>query len=289
MNPGAAVAGPRLATVSPVLRAPITCARGVIVLVTVALTAPGCSRTTEVSSTPPVSTFESVAPTVATIATTSPPTTTTTVVATTTTTTTVPPTTGPTTSVEQRLDPSQLTLTSSGISPFAFGDADDIVLRGMTLAFGSAVADEAQAYPIELDERWVDEPGENVYAHPLGRLVCFDSGLCLQFGGASAADLRLTGWVQRAGDRPLATGSGITVGSRWSDHVDAIDVDEGGCFSIGTGSTAGIGLVLQSAGEPFLIVDETTGEQTPNAPDPADVSVSELHAGVRPISVVDDC
>ena len=177
-----------------------------------------------------------------------------------------------------------LVLRADGIGPIAFGTSEAETLAVLEAELGAVASDYANTYGIDRgDGTYVDDVNNEVFVHPAQHTTCFDNALCVVFGGASSDSLALVGWVQnnQGVGPPLTTGDGVTVGSIWADHVDDLDVSQGGCYSIGYGTTSGISVLLSSAGDPFLLYDDK-GAEIPTDPDPADVTVLQLSAGTRP-------
>ncbi len=249
-------------------------------LAALALTAvPGCARSGDDQGA------ESAAVAV-TLSTQSPATTTIATVGTTSTATTpaATSTTQPPTTTSEAAAVAVLSLRSDGIGPAAFGTSVAEALAVLEPALGAATSEYSTTFTIDRgDGTYLDDTGGGTFVHPAQLTTCFDNGLCVVFGGPSAASLALVGWVQNNGglNSPLATSDGITVGSTWADHVDDLDVSEVGCYAIGYATTSGIDVVLSSAGEPFLAYDDD-GNEIPTEPDPRDVTVLELSAGPRP-------
>ena len=251
-------------TSAPTTSAPTTSAP-----TTVAATTPESTVTTD-STVPPTTAPSTTAPSV-----TSPV-------------TTAPPSASPeTTERSGPLAPADLTLTFDGVQPFDFGAADTEVVPALAAVLGEPASDVAAEYPTPDEGRFVNDD-EIGFVAPFGRTVCFDNGLCAEFGAGSASALQFVGWdfsgEQAAG---LATVDGITVGSSWADHTDVIVADGGGCFSVGYGSADGVGVTLESSGAPF--VETVDGEFVTNDPDPADVRVIGLQAGDIPVELFADC
>lgn len=204
-------------------------------------------------------------------------------------TTVAPATTAPPPTAPPVLTPADLTLLSDGVGPLRFGDTETDVIGRLTAALGAPTSTAATAYPVAVDGVYaIDEFAEERFVQPAGSAACFANGLCVYFGGPAAGSLLLTGWAQDDAPGALATPEGITVGSRWSDHVAAMTVEEGGCYSGGSGSTAGIFLWVWSEGTPFLeVLDD--GTQVTHLPDPADVVVTSLQSGDMPYFPFLDC
>jgi hypothetical protein len=204
-----------------------------------------------------------------------------------TTTTTVPATT--TTTTIAPLRPEAVVLRSDGLGPLAFGVGDAELVNRLAEALGAPSSDEVIEYPVPFEGQFAtDEFGDEVFAHPVGRETCFVNGLCAYAGGPTAESLAFVGW-SFVGDAPpaLVTPSGVTVESRWADFP-TMTVDEGGCFSLGTGSIDGILLAIQSEGALFGDFDED-GNYIPGRPDPADALVVSLEAGTPPRFPFLDC
>jgi hypothetical protein len=184
-----------------------------------------------------------------------------------------------------------LVLYPDGIGTWKFGQDDAAtVVPALATALSRPISDEVFTYPaIDGPTFYLDEFGEFGFAYPLGRLVCFDSGLCAEFGGATAPTV-FVGWSQDEpiGGTALATIDGITVGSRWADFVGVMNVSAGGCYSAGTGTTRGIDLSVVSTGTLFgeFTADGRYIEALPN---PNDVFVRLLSAGELRIALFADC
>jgi hypothetical protein len=200
-----------------------------------------------------------------------------------------PATTAPPPTAPPVLTPADLTLLSDGIGPLRFGEPETDVVSRLTAALGAPTSTAATAYPVAVDGVYaIDEFAEERFVQPAGSAACFANGLCVYFGGPAAGSLLLTGWAQDDAPGALATPEGITVGSRWSDHVAAMTVEEGGCYSSGSGSTAEVFLRVWSEGTPFLeVLDD--GTQVTHLPDPADVVVTSLQSGDMPYFPFLDC
>lgn len=259
--------------------------------------ATACSSSDSVESTDASTTTDSTPPTSEPVATSADPSTT---VATTTsdTTTTEAPTTtveatttteAVTTTTAVRLSAADLTLARNGVLPFVFGDTDTEVVSGLTGVFGATILDSANTYTIPDGDYLLDATEEEGYIFPIGRYVCFRNDLCVQFGGPTTDSLKFTGWTLDSNAAPqLFTSDGISVGATLSAFPGKTTVQEGGCYSTGYGETAGIGLTLFSAGEPFLSFTED-GEYEFGNPSPADVTVTQMHAGELPFYLFADC
>lgn len=184
-----------------------------------------------------------------------------------------------------------LVLHGEGIGPFTFGTSSIEVHDNLQPLLGYPAESFTEEYPNTADGVFLDEFGEIEFVQPYGETVCYENGLCVDFGGDTPDDLTLLGYTQDAptGDEPtLATADGVTVGSRWADYEDIFEVGEGGCYSIGSGAVGGIELTLVSDGTPFIEITDD-GESTYHRPEPDDVHVVSLAAGDRPINLLDDC
>jgi hypothetical protein len=204
---------------------------------------------------------------------------------------TVPPTAAPSPPTTAAAQPAALALMSTGIGSVAFGTPETEALATFESALGPVSSEIANSYPNDLgDGTYLDEAGVDAFVHRAHRTACFDNALCVVFGGDAPGALEFVGWVQnnQGVDAPLATASGITAGSTWADHVDAIEVAEFGCYTVGYGTTEGIRLTLTSVGEPFTSFDDA-GNAVATRPDPGDVSVIELAAGDHPFFIGEDC
>ena len=109
----------------------------------------------------------------------------------------------------------------------------------------------------------------------------------MYFGGPAPDALTFVGWLQADAPGALGTRTGITVGSRGSDHAGEMVVYEGGCFTTGGGDADGVDLFLISDGTPFL--EFVADEYVVNTPDLSEVTVLQLSAGEQPFFLFDDC
>lgn len=213
---------------------------------------------------------------------------------TTTSTTTVPSdtTTPPTTAAPVTV--ADLVLRGDGIGPIVFGAPAAETLGTLAGLLGPVTSDISMAFPIVSESgSFTDDTGEVLFEFPFGRTSCFANGWCAQFGGPSDLALQFVGWSYGSDadppiEPPLVTAAGIGMASRWADHLDAMDVPPGGCYSIGYGDTDGIALDLLSTGVAFLVVD-AAGNSTPTLPDPADVRVVAMRAGAQVGYLYLDC
>ena len=184
--------------------------------------------------------------------------------------------------------PRDLVLAARSVGDARFGGLDDAVIAYVSIALGAPTDDEITEYPVFDEEtgRW-EQPTLEAFAHPFARRTCWSRAVCATFGGATPDDLVFVGWRHRDTDDrtvALATADGIRLGSRWSDHLGEMDVPPGGCYALGSGTTAGVHLDLRSNGAPFL-----TRDQRPQLPDPSDVVVIGLESGEQIVSLEGDC
>ncbi|MCB1000060.1 MAG: hypothetical protein KDB40_12250 [Acidimicrobiales bacterium] len=209
---------------------------------------------------------------------------------------TVPSTTAPaTTAAPTTVAPlvaADLDLGEAAIGPVAFGTGVDPAIAVLAAVLGVAAIDETHEYPYadEVTGVYLDDE-DGIFAFPLLRRVCFANGLCTSFGGRDAADLQLVGYDYYSAEVPadpvLTTTAGVPLGARWSDHLDAMTADPGGCYSQGFGASGGAMLVLVSNGEFFGTFDGET--YVTAVPDPSVVTVYGIFSGENPGYLYDDC
>jgi len=185
--------------------------------------------------------------------------------------------------------PAALLLRESGIGSFALGDAAAPVVDGLTAELGAPIRDESAEYPVTdgLGE-YTTVDGETGFVAPLGRTVCWSINLCAEFGGGSAASMSFTGWTYTNDPTAaLSSASGGTLGVRWSD-LPALAVDEGGCYSVGSGTIDGIRVALASTGVPFSSFDDA-GNYVATVPNTSDVTITSMEIGKAPNFLFGDC
>lgn len=187
---------------------------------------------------------------------------------------------------------SDLTLRSNGLGTLDFGQADIDVIPSVSAVLGAPTEDALGEYPTFDDEsRFFVNFEDTAFTRPFGRTTCYDNGICLYFGGDTGDALEFLGWSQSGFDLasdPLVASSGVTIGSRYSDHLGEMTIDEGGCFTQGFGEIAGIRLLVTSEGVPFGSFDEN-GEFVVQTPDPSEIVVTNLAAGDEPFFLFADC
>lgn len=185
--------------------------------------------------------------------------------------------------------PEDLTLLADGLGPLRFGADSAAVVSAVDVVLGQPVSDAPAEYPNSVEGAFHSQDEELEFIKPFGRTVCWLNGLCIEFGGATAGPYSFLGWYYAATDTDeLAAPSGLDVGSTWADFAGVMTVDTGGCFSVGSGASNGVRLTLQSSGTPFVTVDDV-GNETPNTPDPADVTVVQMQAGEQVVFLLGDC
>lgn len=194
-----------------------------------------------------------------------------------------------TTAPEEAAGIDSLVLRADGVGSLRFGTNIVPVLDALAAILGEPLSDAAYSYPEAGGPGFTDQFGDFGFVQPFGRQTCFENEFCVEAGGPSPAELAFVGWSQyEAAAAMLATVDGVTVGSRWSDHPDLIEVDEGGCYSFGTGSIGRIDLALESSGDMFSAPDGAGGFIS-TMPDPSAVTVVGLSAGDLRVSLFADC
>ena len=181
-----------------------------------------------------------------------------------------------------------LALRADGVGSLRFGQPIVQVVDALVAVLGDPMSDAAFEYPVDTDGMLFDAFGDFTFPYPYGRQTCFTNEFCVEAGGPTPAELAFVGWTQSEGEGSLITTLGVGVGTVWADAEDVMSVDEGGCFSFGTGASGGIDLQLQSSGAMFTATD-STGAFVIGEPDPADVTVVVLSAGDLRTFVYGDC
>lgn len=202
----------------------------------------------------------------------------------------VPPTTAPPATVPPStvaLGP--VVLRGDGLGTFTFGTPYEVVAAGLSTQL-VAESDDAVEFPVAAEYGFESADGSRGFSSPFARLACWADGggdhVCLTFGGADPAGLRLVGWSY-AGSTLRST-LGVTNGSLWSEFPALLEVGTAGCYTETSGSIEGIFLVLVSSGAPFSSYDDL-GNIVPSYPDPAGVSVRWMEAGDNPHDLEGDC
>lgn len=208
------------------------------------------------------------------------------------TTTAAPTTTEVPTTTAPPLTAADLDLHVAAIGPVGFGTAADAAAAILQGVLGAPTSDVLAEYPTPFEGSWTDAE-DGIFAFQYLRRICFANGLCTSFGAASPSALQLVGYEYVERDAPidpiLTTGSGVPLGARWSDYPTAMTAFAGGCYSDGYGDAEGVTLLLRSDGDPFLVVDPTTFDATPQVPAPSMVTVHGMISGSNPGFLYDDC
>ncbi|MCY7297584.1 MAG: hypothetical protein LH616_00030, partial [Ilumatobacteraceae bacterium] len=170
----------------------------------------------------------------------------------------------------------ELVLRDFGIGSFALGGEAGPVIDGISSELGAPIRDESADYPVaDGSGEYTTADGEIGFVAPMGRTVCWSINVCAEFGGGSVASMSFTGWTY-ANDptAALSSASGGTIGARWVD-LGAREVDEGGCYSVGSGTIDDIRVRLESTGDPFSSFDDA-GNYIATVPDAADVTIISM-------------
>ncbi len=209
--------------------------------------------------------------------------------------TTVPPTPEPSTTVPPAtVSPTTVplgpvVLRGDGLGTFAFGTPYAVVAAGLSTQL-VAESDDAVEFPVAAEYGYESADGARGFTSPFARLACWADGggdhVCLTFGGADPAGLRLVGWSYTGST--LRSTLGVTNGSLWSEFPAMLETGTAGCYTETSGSIEGIYLVLVSSGAPFSTYDDL-GNIVPSYPDPAGVSVRWMEAGDNPHDLEGDC
>ena len=183
----------------------------------------------------------------------------------------------------------ELVLRDAGVGIYDLGAEAEVVLAGLSDELGLPTSDATVDYVVaDGVGAYTTADGDVGFVAPIGRTVCWSVNLCAEFGGASVASMSFTGWSY-ANDPTAALSSvgGGTVGARWSD-LPELDVDDGGCYSVGSGTIDGIRVTLESSGDPFGSFDDA-GNYVIQVPSPADVTIIAMETGKTPIFLYGDC
>lgn len=141
-------------------------------------------------------------------------------------------------------------------------------------------------YPVERGSRHYDEYEDYSFEFPFSRELCFGNWLCLLAAGETIDTLALVGWSQNNSSEALATDSGLSLGL---SLAEVGEVDLGWvCYGFASGRLGEIELGLTSLGEPFISFDDE-GRFVDGSPDPSEVIITRMAAGVRPVSEFNDC
>lgn len=192
----------------------------------------------------------------------------------------------PTTTVAEVAD---LVLRQGGVGDFDLGAGAEGVVQGLSDELGPALIDVTVDYPTADGLGvYTTAEGDVGFVAPIGRTVCWSVNLCAEFGGGSVASMSFTGWTY-ANDpaATLSSENGGSIGVTWSD-LPELDVDDGGCYSVGSGTIDGISATLESSGDPFGSFDDA-GNYVIAVPSPADVTIIAMQAGSTPNFLYGDC
>ena len=200
-----------------------------------------------------------------------------------------------TTTVESTLPPTTVpapivfTLRGDGIGPFNLGIPASELIDALTVQFGPATSDNSAEYPlVDTFGGYTSADGEMGFVATFGRTVCWAFQFCAEFGGADATTQLFVGWTYgESTGGTLASTSGVTIGSRWSDFP-AMTVDSGGCYTVGSGSIDGIFLTLQSDVVAFGSFDDL-GNYIVAVPPAEQVAVTYMQTGDIPSFLFGDC
>lgn len=189
--------------------------------------------------------------------------------------------------------PEVLVLRKGGLGSLELGAGEASVFKALAGQLGQPNADEITKYPHRVEGgRYQNDDRDYQYVAPIGRTVCWDeesgASLCVYFAGTKEGALTFTGWSYAGSEEgELGSESGATIGTMWSE-IPAIKVDDGGCYSIGSGHIDGIRLTLESSGKGFSFFDDD-GDYKTQVPDRRDVRIVRMDAGEAPIFVLGDC
>lgn len=198
-----------------------------------------------------------------------------------------PTTSSSTTSTVPAGDP--MVLRADGIGRFTLGDESAGVVDGIGAFLGAPVSDTYTEYPVaDGMGQYTTVEGETGFVAPVGRSTCWSVGFCAEFGGATRGSMSFTGWTYHDdATAALHSAGGVTLQTRLSD-APSIVADEGGCYSVGSGTVDGIRLVLESTGDPFSSFDDS-GNYVLGTPAPDDVTVAWMETGHVPLFLYGDC
>jgi hypothetical protein len=180
-------------------------------------------------------------------------------------------------------------LRGDGIGPFDLGIDANVLIDAMTTRFGPASSDVSAEYPtVDTFGGFTTADGETGFVSPFGRTVCWSFRFCAELGGADAVTQSFVGWTYgEESGATLASTSGVTIGSRWSDFP-TMTVDSGGCYTVGSGSIDGVFLTLLSDVIAFGSYDDA-GNYIVAVPPAEQVSVTYMQTGDVPTFLFGDC
>ena len=204
------------------------------------------------------------------------------------------PTGAPVRSLDSRLTASMadLVLRPNGVGGTPFDRDDTSAVAYFESGLGPSTSDVSEQFPTANSFPGYETADGSVgFAHPYSREVCFVNEFCAVFGGPTPAALQFVGYVQSdegLPPSPLLTHRGATVGDRGDTSPGVVTVDDGGCYSFGSGTVDGIDVVLRSDGEPFLEVTPG-GTFVSNTPPLRDVTILAIFSGVLYVALEGDC
>lgn len=232
----------------------------------------------------------------------------TTVVGDETTTTAAPESTTTVAETTTTVAPEPLTLRNDAIGPYSYGADPTTVVAGLAERLGAAISDTTTNYVEPTGGGYFFNGDRTMnFLFQFGRETCWSIGLCVSFGGVDAASATFIGWTYE-GDpaSTLATDTGLTLGSRLSDHpglpalftcfagqgAGGVSLYDGVSWIVGStvvGSPPNLFAVFTSEGAPFDEISNDSGAGTSVIP-PADVVVvKRLTAGEVPNDVSNYC
>lgn len=195
-------------------------------------------------------------------------------------------TTSTSTSTNLPLTLETLRLSETGVGPVAFGAPIAEVFEVIAPLLGGVENDTVMEYPVERGSRHYDEYEDYSFEFPFSRELCFGNWLCLLTAGETIETLALVGWSQNNSSEAIATDSGLFIGLSLVE-VDGVDLGWV-CYGFASGNLGEIELGLASLGEPFVSFDDE-GALIEGSPDPSEVVITRMAAGVRPVSESIDC
>lgn len=187
--------------------------------------------------------------------------------------------------------PEVLELRADGLGSYDFGRTVASVVDAVTAQLGAPSTNEIVNYTDTTDLAsggyYMDADGYAI-AFPVGQTVCWTGDFCVEFGGASEADLHFMGWWYSGPPLLFTSSANLTIGSRQSDFPSMTVYPT--CYTTGGGSHTGMTLVVETniSGWQWL-VDDGTGNYVSNLPAPDTVRVTFMEAGARPYLPGLDC
>ena len=185
----------------------------------------------------------------------------------------------------------QLLLQPNGLGLRSFGDDIGTVIEMLSIEMGGPTSVNEFALTVVLGpNQFESADGEMGFVSPFAKVFCYQEMLCATFGGDDPVNLTFVGWTYRGATDPLLrTIGGVTYGSRWSDVLDLMTAEAGGCYSSGSGATNdGVALQLSSPDELFAYFDDA-GNYVAQIPSPENVTVESLFAGEEMQLLFGDC